>query len=109
MGVQLVRGRWLTPPDRDSLAPVVLVNEQMVEMGFEGKDAIGRRIEVNGWRHLFPLAGMADARADCRDPHDSGRSGVARASAAGGRACDRPAGPALRGADVRRGRVPITL
>src|SRR5688572_30482303 len=30
MGVQLTRGRWLEPQDRDTVAPVVLVNEQMV-------------------------------------------------------------------------------
>jgi hypothetical protein len=28
--VELVRGRWFTAQDRDSVAPVVLVNEQMV-------------------------------------------------------------------------------
>ena len=62
MGVQLVRGRWLTPEDRDSLAPVVLVNERMVEVGFDGKDPIGRRIEVNGW----PMATVVGVIRDYR-------------------------------------------
>ncbi|HEU4994217.1 MAG TPA: ABC transporter permease, partial [Gemmatimonadaceae bacterium] len=62
MGVQLVRGRWLTPQDRDTLAPVVLVNERMVQVGFGGKDPVGRRIEVNGW----PIATVVGVIRDYR-------------------------------------------
>ncbi len=48
IGVGLVRGRWLTSQDRDSLHPPVLVNEQMVKVGFGGADPIGRRVRVGG-------------------------------------------------------------
>ena len=46
MGVELVRGRWFAAQDRDTLAPVVLVNEQMVKVAFGGEDPIGRRIRL---------------------------------------------------------------
>jgi putative ABC transport system permease protein len=62
MGVQLVRGRWLTPEDRDTLAPVVLVNEEMVKEGFGGKDPIGRRITVGSW----PIATVVGVIRDYR-------------------------------------------
>jgi putative ABC transport system permease protein len=48
IGVGLVRGRWLTSQDRDSLNPPVLVNEQMVKVGFAGANPIGRRVRVGG-------------------------------------------------------------
>jgi putative ABC transport system permease protein len=48
MGVSLVRGRWLTDADGDTLNPVVLVNERMVAKAFGGKDAIGQRINIGG-------------------------------------------------------------
>jgi putative ABC transport system permease protein len=48
IGVQLVRGRWLAPTDRDSMALVALVNETMVKRGFNGADPIGKRIKVGG-------------------------------------------------------------
>jgi putative ABC transport system permease protein len=44
LGVGLVRGRWFTDSDRDSLNPTVLVNEQMVLKGFNGADPIGKRV-----------------------------------------------------------------
>jgi predicted permease len=48
IGVGLLRGRWFTDADRDSLNPVVLVNEQMVKQGFAGGDPIGKRVRVGG-------------------------------------------------------------
>jgi putative ABC transport system permease protein len=62
MGVQLMRGRWLEPQDRDTTAPVVLVNEQMVQVGFGGKDPVGRRITVGGW----PIATVVGVIRDYR-------------------------------------------
>lgn len=53
IGVRLLRGRWFTDADRDSLNPVVLVNEQMVARGFGGQDPIGKRIRVGGERDPF--------------------------------------------------------
>ena len=46
IGVPLVRGRWLTAADRDSTAPAVLVNEEMVKRGFNGADPIGKRLTI---------------------------------------------------------------
>jgi putative ABC transport system permease protein len=62
MGVQLMRGRWLEPQDRDTTAPVVLVNEQMIQVGFGGKDPVGRRITVGGW----PIATVVGVIRDYR-------------------------------------------
>ena len=62
MGVQLLRGRWLTAQDRDSAAPVVLVNEAMVRVGFKGEDPVGRRITVGGW----PIATVVGVIRDYR-------------------------------------------
>jgi predicted permease len=53
IGVRLIRGRWFSDADRDSLNPVVLVNEQMVARGFAGQDPIGKRIRVGGERDPF--------------------------------------------------------
>ena len=48
IGVRLLRGRWFTDADRDTLNPVVLVNEQMVIRGFGGQNPIGKRVRVGG-------------------------------------------------------------
>jgi hypothetical protein len=95
IGVGLVRGRWLTSQDRDSLSPSVLVNEQMVKVGFGGADPIGRRIDgrnvgdavecpdfgvVRDFRHYrlpqpmgpavyYSYASHPHARADDRSAH----------------------------------------
>jgi len=53
IGVQLISGRWFTDADRDSLNPVVLVNEQMVIKGFGGRDPIGKRVRVGGDKEPF--------------------------------------------------------
>ncbi|HJR63776.1 MAG TPA: ABC transporter permease [Gemmatimonadaceae bacterium] len=44
IGVPLLRGRWLTPADRDTLAPVGLINETFARTEFAGEDPIGRRV-----------------------------------------------------------------
>jgi putative ABC transport system permease protein len=46
IGVGLVRGRWFSATDRDSLAPVALVNERMVAQHFGGRDPIGKRMRL---------------------------------------------------------------
>ncbi|MGH7677287.1 MAG: ABC transporter permease, partial [Gemmatimonadaceae bacterium] len=48
IGVPLVAGRWLTPADRDSMAPSVLVNETLVKRFFGGANPIGKRVSVSG-------------------------------------------------------------
>jgi predicted permease len=64
IGVGLVRGRWLTPQDRDSINPSVLVNEQMGKIGFGGADPIGRRVRVGGDND--PLATVVGVVRDFR-------------------------------------------
>jgi putative ABC transport system permease protein len=53
IGVKLLKGRWFTDADRDSLNPVVLVNEQMVIKGFGGRDPLGKRVRVGGDKEPF--------------------------------------------------------
>lgn len=62
MGVGLVSGRWLTAQDRDTVAPAVLVNEQMVKVGFGGQNPLGKRILINGW----PMATVVGVIEDYR-------------------------------------------
>jgi predicted permease len=53
IGVPLIRGRWLTDADRDSLNPVVLVNQQMAARAFGGEDPIGKRVRIGGDEEPF--------------------------------------------------------
>ena len=48
IGVQLKAGRWLTPADRDTTAPAMLVNETFVKRVLGDVDPIGKRISVAG-------------------------------------------------------------
>lgn len=62
IGVPLVRGRWLAASDRDSTAPVALVNEEFVERVFRGGDALGRRVSVAGNEFATVVGVVADYR-----------------------------------------------
>jgi hypothetical protein len=57
IGVPLVRGRWLAETDRDTAAPVVLVNESFVKRAFPNEDPIGKRISVAG-EVMAPIVGI---------------------------------------------------
>jgi putative ABC transport system permease protein len=46
IGVPLVKGRSLTPADRDSVAPAGLVNERFVAKLFAHEDPIGKRVKI---------------------------------------------------------------
>ena len=46
IGVPLIRGRWLGPQDRDTLNPVVVINETMARRAFPDEDPLGRRIKI---------------------------------------------------------------
>jgi putative ABC transport system permease protein len=72
IGVQLVRGRWLTPADRDSTAPAVLVNEQMVKRGFNGADPIGKRLTIGGSREFATVVGVVSDFRHYRLPQPMG-------------------------------------
>ncbi len=45
----VVKGRALTPADREGTLPVAVVNRQFVREVFPSEDPIGRRILWNGW------------------------------------------------------------
>ena len=64
IGVALRRGRWFTEADRDTVNPVVLVNEQMVQKGFAGRDPIGKRVRMGGDQQ--PLATVVGVVHDFR-------------------------------------------
>lgn len=46
IGVPLLRGRWLSETDRDSLNPSVLVTQQLVTKAFSGAEPIGKHIKI---------------------------------------------------------------
>lgn len=46
MGVPLLRGRWLTDGDRDTLNPVALISRALVDKVFHGGDALGKRVRL---------------------------------------------------------------
>jgi putative ABC transport system permease protein len=48
MGIPLVRGRMLTLADRDTLAPVAVVNETFVRKVFPNADPLGKRVQLGG-------------------------------------------------------------
>ncbi len=46
MGIPLVRGRDFTDRDRAGAPPVVVVNQALADRYFEGKNPVGRRLEI---------------------------------------------------------------
>jgi putative ABC transport system permease protein len=44
IGVPLVRGRWLSPSDNDTLNPVALINETFARRAFPNEDPIGKQV-----------------------------------------------------------------
>jgi putative ABC transport system permease protein len=63
MGIPLVRGRYFTDRDARNAAPVVIVDETLVQRVFPGEDPIGKRIsfEFHGtnprWREIVGVVG----------------------------------------------------
>lgn len=45
LGIHLVRGRQLSMSDRDTVAPVVVINESLAKRAFPGKDPLGQRLK----------------------------------------------------------------
>ena len=66
IGVPMVAGRPLTAADRDSAAPAVLVNEQLVTRLFAGRDPIGRRVKVGRFESTEPWATIVGVVKDYR-------------------------------------------
>ena len=66
IGVPLVRGRWLTAADRDSLAPVGLINQQLANREFRDTDPIGKRIKIGDTRSGDPWVTVVGVIGDFR-------------------------------------------
>ena len=57
MGIPLIAGREFLRSDDESSAPVAIVNESMAGQFWNGKDAIGERVQVKGvWRTIVGVA-----------------------------------------------------
>ncbi|MGH7717348.1 MAG: FtsX-like permease family protein, partial [Gemmatimonadaceae bacterium] len=48
IGVPMLRGRGLTPADRDSASPAGVINETLARREFAGQDPVGQRIKSGG-------------------------------------------------------------
>ncbi len=66
MGIRLVRGRLLTDTDRDTLAPVAVVNETFVRRVFPNEDPIGRRVKIGGLTSSDPWTTIVGVVRDFR-------------------------------------------
>jgi putative ABC transport system permease protein len=73
IGVPLIKGRWLQPTDNDSLAPVALVNEELVKRLYPNEDPIGKRVNF-GWmgKGWFTIVGVIGTYRHYRLPNPMG-------------------------------------
>ena len=69
MGIRLLAGRDFTRADNENSLPVVVVNEQMVSQYWQGKDPIGKRLQVDGrWLGVIGVARLSKYDALGEDP-----------------------------------------
>ncbi len=66
MGIRLVRGRLLADTDRDTLAPVAVVNETFVRRVFPNEDPIGKRVKIGGLASSDPWTTIVGVVRDYR-------------------------------------------
>jgi putative ABC transport system permease protein len=61
MRIPLLHGRGLTPADRDSAVPVVLVNQTFARLSWPNEDPIGKRLQMEAtttpWRTIVGVVG----------------------------------------------------
>jgi putative ABC transport system permease protein len=62
LGIPLIRGRSLSPADREGSAPVVVINEAMQRKFWRDQDPIGQRISITRgraviWREIVGVVG----------------------------------------------------
>ncbi len=63
MGIPLHSGRDFTLADDEKAAPVVIVNDAMVEKFWRGEDPVGKRLQVKGrWMSVVGVAGLSTYR-----------------------------------------------
>ena len=66
IGVPLVRGRWLTAADRDTVAPVALINQLFAHRAFPNTDPIGKRIKFGDAASRDPWVTVVGVIGDFR-------------------------------------------
>ena len=73
LGVPLVKGRWLQSTDTDTLAPNILVNEELVKRLYPNEDPIGKRVRF-GWlgQDWFTIVGVVGTYRHYRLPQPMG-------------------------------------
>jgi putative ABC transport system permease protein len=70
-GGDIVAGRNFTDAEYESAAPVVLINDKVVERLFNGEDAVGKSLRLNG--QLFTLIGVYNPIPNIFESSDKGR------------------------------------
>jgi predicted permease len=72
MGIQVVRGRSFSDGDNEQSRPVALVNQQLADMLWPGRDAIGRRFRSAGpngsWIEIVGVTNTGKYRFLFEDP-----------------------------------------
>lgn len=73
IGVPLLKGRWLQPTDNDTLAPVLLVNEEFAKRLYPNEEPIGKRVNF-GWMgtQWFTIVGVVGTYRHYRLPEPTG-------------------------------------
>jgi putative ABC transport system permease protein len=66
IGVPIVRGRGFAATDRDTVAPVVVVNEIFVKRMLGGADPIGKRVKLGSAESTAPWATIVGVMRDYR-------------------------------------------
>jgi putative ABC transport system permease protein len=70
-GGDITSGRNFTSSEYDAAAPVVLVNDKVVERLFNGEEAVGKEIRLNG--ELFTVIGVYNPIPNLFDSGDKGK------------------------------------
>jgi len=70
-GGDITAGRNFTESEYDGAAPVVLINDKVVERLFNGGEAVGKEIRLNGQQ--FTVIGVYNPIANIFDSSDKGR------------------------------------
>jgi putative ABC transport system permease protein len=70
-GGDIVAGRNFTDAEYESASPVVLVNDKVVERLFNGEEAVGKELRLNG--QLFTVIGVYNPIPNIFESSDKGR------------------------------------
>jgi predicted permease len=67
MGIPLLRGRMLTPADKEGAQLVAIVNQKLAEQSWPGQDPIGKRIRIGTQSMQTPWATVVGEVADVKE------------------------------------------